>query len=323
MGSGDNKIFKLKGRVYNIPEEEVQSFLRDNPGAESSNVYNLKGKTYVVPSDKSSNFININPMASLIPGVKGDNKPKFTKLDQRIINTVPAIDYSDSMRSAGNRKKLIKDIVQNNPHEQTGIDAEQEMFAYSLGKGGVDDLQYFESSPFKPSISSDEKSSYLRMKSDYVDKQNMLNFYARTLTPGTSDFSKISDAGVSYKNNENFYDPFANITLSLGEDEKGKYMSMYDKWDLSDKRANKLLDRKPEFYDRIYYKEIFLKPELEPQIRSAQKELGKNRKIYNDHVKNNNAMGKYSYKKRLDTSQNKLNSLIKEAGYYTKEINTK
>ena len=49
--------------------------------------------------------------------------------------------------------------------------------------------------------------------------------------------------------------PLRNYTVGLGEDEKGKYVSYYDVWDVKSNAVNKYFDRLPEVYDRIYYEE--------------------------------------------------------------------
>jgi hypothetical protein len=53
-------------------------------------------------------------------------------------------------------------------------------------------------------------------------------------------------------------DPLQKFTLSQGEDEKGRYVSIYDKYDFNVPYMDDVVygsNRKPyEFYDRFYYK---------------------------------------------------------------------
>jgi hypothetical protein len=82
----------------------------------------------------------------------------------------------------------------------------------------------------------------------------------------------INDKGKEYGTNDN--DVLGNFTQNLGEDEKGKYISYYDTWDLNPfSGKSKIADaittgvqyaagiKPPEVYGRIYYdekvKEVF------------------------------------------------------------------
>lgn len=51
-----------------------------------------------------------------------------------------------------------------------------------------------------------------------------------------------------------YFDPIANYTTRKGEDEKGKYISYYDKYDFNNPLLNSLTEPY-EIYDRIYYTE--------------------------------------------------------------------
>ena len=75
----------------------------------------------------------------------------------------------------------------------------------------------------------------------------------------------INDKGKEYGTNDN--DVLGNFTQNLGEDEKGKYISYYDRWDLNPfSGKSKIADaittgaqyaagiNPPEVYGRVYYK---------------------------------------------------------------------
>ena len=60
-------------------------------------------------------------------------------------------------------------------------------------------------------------------------------------------------AGEELFDNPDIYDPLSAYTYGFGQDAKGKYMSIYDKWDLNSDIGNLILESTPEIYDRIYY----------------------------------------------------------------------
>ena len=67
--------------------------------------------------------------------------------------------------------------------------------------------------------------------------------------------------GRGDQSNNMYGETLGNFTIDLGEDEKGKYISYYDKWDLdpfkqdSKKVQSALGVTSPEIYGRLYYKE--------------------------------------------------------------------
>ena len=58
------KSYKVKGEVFDIPESEVQSFLKDNPGAEEISSYTIGKDTLDIPVGEVNDFLTDNPGAS-------------------------------------------------------------------------------------------------------------------------------------------------------------------------------------------------------------------------------------------------------------------
>ena len=101
------------------------------------------------------------------------------------------------------------------------------------------------------------------------DKKKGFNVgYQKDVDKGESDFVNPGVIGM------------ARFQVGVGEDMKGKYISIYDKWDLDTKRgplvealADKIL---PGFhlYDRIYYdKPSLRKPKIEDNLMEAMKKV--------------------------------------------------
>jgi len=183
---------------------------------------------------------------------KGD--PKFSKLDQRIYDAVGPYFYSTNKATI---KQTLKNIINKDTYfgeegRQTEDPYFNEMFKYALGSGELPGLQHFQKSPYKPSKSTNKDASYIRLndldrisfiknqqeflKNTGLTKDNIVSSQLPTITPNI-------DPGHT----------FGNLTMGKGKDDKGNYISIYDKWDFANKKANRFLDRKPEMYDRIYY----------------------------------------------------------------------
>ena len=112
-----------------------------------------------------------------------------------------------------------------------------------------------------------EKETKRRKQSG--DKRKMFNVgYKSDVKKGESDFVNPGVIGM------------ARFQVGVGEDMKGKYLSIYDPWDLDTKRgsiveaiADKVLPGF-HFYDRIYYdKPSLRKPKIEDNLMESMKKV--------------------------------------------------
>jgi len=93
--------------------------------------------------------------------------------------------------------------------------------------------------------------NYLRRRKD-----NGYGWKNPIVYPGDESFIGRGDAY-----NNMYGETLGNFTIDLGEDDKGKYISYYDKWDLdplnrdTKKLQSALGVTSPEIYGRLYYKE--------------------------------------------------------------------
>ena len=62
--SKGNRSFKVGEDVYDIPETDVQSFLKDNPKATEIKSYKSGTDTYDIPLNQVNQFIKENPQAA-------------------------------------------------------------------------------------------------------------------------------------------------------------------------------------------------------------------------------------------------------------------
>jgi hypothetical protein len=118
--------------------------------------------------------------------------------------------------------------------------------------------KYIAESKYKPTTAKDKNAKYYTLNNiidpnkitEYVKSRNGKvgdKFQQTALVPYMRDDVKLN-AGNSNA------DPLENFQISVGEDKKGKYAAIYDKYDFdSFKAANRVI--KPyEIYDRYYYK---------------------------------------------------------------------
>ena len=109
-----------------------------------------------------------------------------------------------------------------------------------------------------------KESKYKPTKGDNNDG----TFYSSALTEDEIKFRLSQNGWDSFKNTVTSGGALGNYTIDKGEDEKGKYISYYDKWDLSPFKENGFLNEvsdklqfwaginPPEIYGRVYLKDV-------------------------------------------------------------------
>lgn len=140
----------------------------------------------------------------------------------------------------------------------------EEIWKKSLGF--KDSFNYVKPSPYKPSkIKEGDKSEYVRFENMY-NPQKIINAYVKaqktlpegktsvvipSLDPYISNRKNLEGSGLAFSQQ----DPLQNFTLDKGEDERGKYISLYDIYDFEGPANNLVYGfGKPiEVYDRFYY----------------------------------------------------------------------
>jgi len=141
-----------------------------------------------------------------------------------------------------NRKAIDKDPK---PYDKEKLDA------LNLYSGIPQKNNTFKISNYKPSNSSENINYYTFNNQNDAFVQNLIN-YAYVKSKGSADgSSKGFDVGVKGLVPDQEKNVMGDYKMSTGEDEKGKYVSFYDKWDLSPMDFGKPF----EIYDRIYVKD--------------------------------------------------------------------
>lgn len=243
----EDNIFKKARRGYNKLKASLFKTMSKNPALLSSylNTAEVLDKTGDIVTKSIGTVL---PKNLIFEKVRPVDYPESNPL----LFTVDA-----ALRYAGKDAEPLKDAFGNYvPGEEI----------YRKILGFNDSFNYIENSPYKPSkVKDGEESKYIKFRNLY-DPQKLINAYVKaqktlpegktntvipSLDPYIVNRESLESSGLPF----NQQDPLQNFTLDKGEDEKGKYISLYDIYDFSGPANNLLYGfRKPvEVYDRFYY----------------------------------------------------------------------
>lgn len=139
--------------------------------------------------------------------------------------------------------------------------------AWRLALGLPTKSKYISPSKYRPTKASDPNAQYYSLNNVY-DPQKLIDAYIQK-AQGKPGQTVQMDALSPYIINQDMMttdneipftqtDPLQKFSLSQGEDERGRYISIYDKYDFNVPHMDDVVygsNRKPyEFYDRFYYK---------------------------------------------------------------------
>jgi len=156
---------------------------------------------------------------------------------------------------------LVNDTISAIKGERVGpqydsqgrLKADEEAFSMALGL--PTENYYFQPSEYQPSQSTDANARYYRLNPNLIDADFIRSNY-RIMDVGHKELAPTIDILLRNEiqsSGDIGWDPMENYTISIGEDDKGKYLSYYDKYDFTGP-VNYVL--KPfEIYDRIYFDE--------------------------------------------------------------------
>jgi hypothetical protein len=112
-----------------------------------------------------------------------------------------------------------------------------------------DSPSYLYPSAYTPSVSADSNMAYQAL--DPTFEQSILDYYyANPMDVGENrQVSELWD----YPGNEipNPWSALGNFTIGMGEDEQGKYLSYYDRYDLPESIQDRLMGSPYEIYNRV------------------------------------------------------------------------
>ena len=179
---------------------------------------------------------------------------------QQIFDRYRPIDYPDPIGAIVNSGKDI-------PLRDLQGDYHVSEEAWRLALGLPTKSKYISPSKYRPTKASDPNAQYYSLNNVY-DPQKLIDAYIQK-AQGKPGQTVQMDALSPYIINQDMMttdneipftqtDPLQKFSLSQGEDERGRYISIYDKYDFNVPHMDDVVygsNRKPyEFYDRFYYK---------------------------------------------------------------------
>lgn len=196
--------------------------------------------------DQVSEFADTVMSNSGVRAIKEATRPYWAEALYENFRPVPYPSVNAFLHSAGH---AVRGTAAPPRIDSRGRPAFEEE-AYRMALGLPVENIYFAPSPYKPSISEDPDAQYFRVHPQVIDRESFVSDYGdkpvgfKTVTNSVPFRRGFTDR-ADWKS-----DPLANYTVSVGEDDKGKYVSIYDRYDLSGAASHLI---KPfEIYDRIY-----------------------------------------------------------------------
>jgi hypothetical protein len=205
----------------------------------------------------AKNFIKYHPGLRFTTKVLGTGLNYFK---DEVFDKYRPIEYPDVLDAI---IKLNNPSVEPLKDKKGNLSPSEE--AWRKGLGFKDDFKYIRPASYKPANSEDSDTEYVRFENMY-DPQKLINAYVKAqkelkpgetkvLIPSLDPYIKgrknLEASGVAFSQQ----DPLQNFTLDKGEDEKGKYISLYDVYDFGPLITDLVYGfKKPyEVYDRFYY----------------------------------------------------------------------
>lgn len=251
-GDGKRPAYSWSSQTAPQPQLQIPSIVPDYTMADQLRFEEEKGKQREKKDEKANRELG-KFLESNIPGMN-NMIPEDAK--KWMFNNIRPIDYP----SIEGGIKAITSGLMGKGGAPPQMDAEgnysieEEAWAKALGLNIPS--KYIIPSEYKPTKAKDPNSSYYKLRPDIIDPALILD-EAKNLGLKEGDKTEISSLAPFV--NENFMDPEAfsgidplqGFQISVGRDEKGKYVAIYDKYDFEGP-LNSLI--KPyEFYDRFYF----------------------------------------------------------------------
>ena len=176
-------------------------------------------------------------------GITDEQLQSRNIIKDKLYNNLQPRSYEDPI------KRTIRALTSNN-EQYTEVPHREDAYSLYMGRPQVNNT--FGVSRYKPSIKKESLIEPVYYKINHISGTN----FEEELLKNNID--RDYDPGFDYN------DIMGNYTISKGEDEHGKYISYYDKWDLNPFSLKNPITKKEittdfgkpfEIYNRVYYRE--------------------------------------------------------------------
>ena len=173
-----------------------------------------------------------------------------------LFQNIRPVEYPGIVSSAVNLTKGVLGLnapPSRDPDGRYSIGEE----AWQRALGNPTQSHYIIPSKYKPSKAKDADAQYYTLNRDVIDPQLLIaEAKKRDIQEGQSivlpSLAPYIREGFMPREEFSQIDPLQNFTIGRGKDEKGNYISIYDRYDFEGPLNT--LTNPYEFYDRYYYK---------------------------------------------------------------------
>ena len=215
-------------------------------------------------------------------GILPEQEFQRNKYQENLSNNLFPIGYDlnnfiNALHEKNKKRQNLENEARDSSAYASNLIPKSRLDAFNFYMGKPQKYNTFDVSNYRPSKETDSKTNYYKLNyfqdyyapdSNVTDLENL--FKTKSLSLAEMDFPFLFSKKEKQKVGAADAPVMANYTLSKGEDEKGKYYSYYDKWDISPMDFGKPF----EIYDRIYYD-----PETNKIVPPKKQEIPPNIKI--------------------------------------------
>lgn len=184
-----------------------------------------------------------------------NNRNRFD--NSEYINLSKQLTEADKNNDLGKVKELLKKIDTYNGN-YSGLDDPYSEDAWRIYLGKPQSENTFKLSSYTPSISKNKNIDYYALPNNFKDELYEL-YNNKVIKEGANDEFSFSN---TFGENASKARVLGNFTVNKGKDDRGEYISYYDKYDLSPKlplvgkmELSNFAGKPFEIYDRIYIKD--------------------------------------------------------------------
>lgn len=282
------------------PQPELIEFYGLETPESATPKRNFPSSSYPIKwANKNPN--HITPLADgrsqKMEGVKGVFPSKVSQLAYKYIDSTRSDDgvvaemkkefqsmfpSANELGSATDNRQYYKDAINHRveiPEEDRPLDdvAWKKYLGLNYDKTDIVKSQY------QPSKSIHPNAEYYTLGKNYFNKQVIVDAH-RDMKLGDSRVTNFEEVGAEIYNQDEaavhlrpILDPLQNFTVGRGQDEKGQYLSIYDKYDLKSNPMEGYIGEPFEIYDRFYFNEATGLVNKSRRIKALNNQISKNK----------------------------------------------
>lgn len=233
--SGLNQKYEVNMSIFDMKD---LSYLDDFALKYSQNKQSIFNNSIAEPSSTISKPLNTLPVLN-----SSGNKPNFIK--KRLLENILPFRYDNA------KERILATIFTDKKNQDNILNAMSKEplrdDAWRMYLGYPQKHNTFSLSKYKPTKNKNQNSTYYRYNMPIHDLLKI--------------FMTDNNDPIGYNELAEDHDVMGHYTVDIGNDDKGNYLSIYDKWDFpfSEYIPDGIVGKPFEIYDRIYENELYSK----------------------------------------------------------------